>query len=464
MVPQFKRHARIVQTVVQTNVRVITTRPANPAALGKWMSTRFHELGPTFVKIGQFISTRRDIFGDEFSDEFANMRDAVPPMPPAQVRAIVEQYAPCIAASIDLVPIASASIGQVHKVTLANGNVAVAKIKRPNIDTIIADDIAFLERLLAFAQLIGVERNIDLVKNGLRDFQAYLMQEVDFKKEAKSIARFRKIYAGADNVVIPALHKELCNDQIIVMEYVGSKCVTNMASISSGVVRRQLANDLMDIYISQLIQHGLIHGDPHLGNMGRDQEGRLVLYDFGNVIEVSLEERNHLKELIWQLLIGNNAGVVATLKKLGVGVTDESINAYIDLYREYMRTIDISTLAEKHDPTTKLPIQLTDKMFRIIRAYSILEGVCKQMYDEFSYYDVLDTYVDTLIMDPDFIDYKAKEDIRSFMSSSDATSVSSSSSKSKPSASQTVQPPQRFTVLMTWRDLAMLLMLAKTLL
>ena len=406
------RHFRAVQTLFELKYSA-SLRRTPPAELGSWLAGRFHELGPTFVKVGQFISSRRDVFGDDFSKEFAHMRDSVPPIPTDIVREILARHLrEGIVESVDENPIASASIGQVHAVRLRGGMSAIVKVKRPGVERIMREDISFLRTLTAAALTFGVDRNLQQVQDGLRDFEAYLTQEVDFRREAANVERFRLQYQHSNEVVIPRLFASMSDDDVIVMEYVNSTGVLQcVVADATPPQRRAAANRLMDVFVSQLVHDGLLHGDPHPGNVGRDARGRLVIYDFGNVIEVTTEERMRLKELICQLLIGNNAGVVETLRKLGVGIDDPvALYKYIDLYRDYMRTIDVRAISLQHDPDSKLPLRLTDKIFRIIRAYGILEGVCKQISDEFNYYDLLDNYVDDLVFDTDFLSFKANED------------------------------------------------------
>jgi predicted unusual protein kinase regulating ubiquinone biosynthesis (AarF/ABC1/UbiB family) len=127
-----------------------------------------------------------------------------------------------------------------------------------------------------------------------------------------------------------------------------------------------------------------------------------------------------MKEMIYQLLVGNNRGVSDTLKKLGVRVLDEaSLDAYIDLYRDYMRTIDVKSMQQimSTSATSEIPLQLTDKFVRLIRVYGMLEGSCKAIFPEFNYFDLLDNYIDDLFFDEEFMMYKVSEDVRTLMNS-----------------------------------------------
>jgi predicted unusual protein kinase regulating ubiquinone biosynthesis (AarF/ABC1/UbiB family) len=317
---------------------------------------------------------------------------------------------------VDWNPIASASIGQVHKAKLKGGRTVAVKIKRPGVERVIAEDISFIARVadVAFLLMDPSFRNVDKLQRGMGDLKKYVLQETDFRREVQNMERFRAMYSGDAFVRVPAPVKRLCADDIIVMEFVESRPLTvySESRLQGAEAKRALANSVMDVFVSQLVKKGLVHGDPHPGNMGVDNTGRLVLYDFGNVVEVSASERLYMKDLIFQLLLGNNGAVIGTMKKLGVTVTDtEGVNQYIDMYREYMRTVDVGIIVASVDPEAPLPLELTDKLLRLFRVYATLEGACKRVHPQFNYFDLLDYYIDDLFLDGEFFGYKLQEGI-----------------------------------------------------
>jgi ubiquinone biosynthesis protein len=417
-----QRRALTVGTLVQLQLRNALLNPSKREQ-GAWLAERFQALGPTYVKAGQFVSSRQDVFGEEFSEPFGALRDRVRPIDRADVEAVLSR---CIDASafrsIDYDPIASASIGQVHAAVLSNGARVVIKIKRPGIDAVIKEDIEFLTAVIdVITRVNGASaENRAQAMGFLRELETHLVRESDFRLEAKNAERFRAMYADDPAVRIPATLPTLCNASVIVMEYVPCSGMDTFAP-DGAALRRDMANRVMDTFVSQLVYKGLVHGDPHSGNLGFDDKGRLVLYDFGSVIDITTEERQRMKEMIYQLLVGNNRAVSDTLKKLGVRVLDEgAMEAYIDLYRDYMRTIDVSTIATgaaaagaAQGPDTPVPVQLTDTFVRLIRVYGMLEGTCKRISADFNYFDLLDNYIDELFFDEEFISYKIAEDVRS---------------------------------------------------
>jgi predicted unusual protein kinase regulating ubiquinone biosynthesis (AarF/ABC1/UbiB family) len=410
------RNVRLVDTLVRLGLRrSLMLHTAHEQ--GVWLAERLRELGPTYIKIGQFISARNDIFGADFSRPFAQLRDQAPPIDQWQARSIITTTIDSAEiVDVDWEPIAAASIGQVHKATLRGGKMVAVKIKRPGVEQVIIDDISFIARIadVVFLLMDPAVRNIDKLRSGLDDLKTYVLQETDFRREVQNMVRFRAMYADDPFVRVPVPVRRLCADDVIVMEYVESSPLTaySMAEVPDAEAKRTLANSVMDVFVSQLVHKGLVHGDPHPGNMGVDSSGRLVLYDFGNVVEVSPSERLYMKELIFQLMLGNNDAVIRTLSKLGVTVTDrEGVDGYISMYRDYMRTVDIKIIIASVDPEAPLPLQLTDKLMRLFRVYATLEGTCKRVHSKFSYFDLLDNYIDDIFLDEEFFGYKLREGI-----------------------------------------------------
>jgi ubiquinone biosynthesis protein len=406
------KYARTVQTLIEFNIRVAQ----NPSkrVLGKWLTGKLQRLGPTYIKIGQFMSSRKDIFGDDFAEELSALRDDVQPMNDAEFAAAVESYKyRHMFNVIEKKPIASASIGQVHIGVLKDGRKVILKLKRPDIEMRIREDIEFLMGVLSLMQMLNLENiqdSIDLVS----DFERSVAKEVDFIAESKNMKAFYDTYHSAKSIIIPSVYPQLCASNVIVMEYVESLKISEYTGD-----RKALATKLMDFFIGQLINYGLVHGDPHEGNLGVTKNGAIVMYDFGNIVRIPLRDRQHMKELIYFLLISNKSGVIQTLKSLKIKITNEKeMTRYIDLYIEYMRTIDISQLQSSHGPNVKLPLKLTDDLFRLIRVYGILEGICKELDKDFNYFTVLSGYINEIFMDEEFILFKIQNDTASLFGSS----------------------------------------------
>jgi predicted unusual protein kinase regulating ubiquinone biosynthesis (AarF/ABC1/UbiB family) len=233
------------------------------------------------------------------------------------------------------------------------------------------------------------------------------------------------------------------------MDYAPSESVL---ATRGAAARSRLATGLMTFFISQLVREGMVHGDPHLGNMGVTRNGGgLVLYDFGNVIYVPHGYRQRMKELICQLVVGNTRAVAKSLRGLDIDVLDEDgVERAVVVYMEYMRTIDVTVLQRAFGPDTVLPMRFTDQILRLVRVYALLEGVCKQLDPAFNYFAVLASFDASVVLDEDFLAFKIQSDASAFVAAATnagraaaaASSSSSSSSSSTSSSSNGAKPPR----------------------
>ena len=401
---------RPLKTAVQLNIKLMQS--VSKKDLAKWLSKELETLGPTYIKVGQFISSRKDIFGREFTDEFADLRDSVSPLTNEEVDQIIKPLVERkVLKGIIKKPIASASIGQVHKAQLSDGKRVVLKVRRPNIEADIKANIAFFLRLIAFFQLLDAVPNLMETANILRDFESGVLKEVDFKNEANNIQLFRTIYKDNELIYVPKLYKKYSDSDIIMMEFIPSAPVTSYKGD-----RALLARQILQAFLQQLIQTGTIHGDPHPGNIGILSDGRIVLYDFGNVVQINYQDRQYLKELIYYLLVNNKSAIITTLKRLNIRIINErDMSSYIDGYISYMKTLDFTQIAPTNTTNVKMPFILTGEFFRLIRVFGVLEGLCKELDPNFNYFDVLQNYASDIFMDQDFIIYKTRADFGSLV-------------------------------------------------
>ena len=408
-----------VATIV-TRAQIKHRKGQTPTQVGTYLANEFQTLGPTYIKMGQFISSRNDIFGDEFAASFSCLRDKVQPIEPKEVEQriadVLKRY-PDKLASIDANPLASASIGQVHKATGKNGRPLIVKLRRPNVEKIIQQDLNFLKAMTQFMASLNTNNTSVQVKVLLDDIERFLVQEVDFAREAKNIEAFHKAYhnkpenAGNNNiqgVVVPHVHADMCDHDVIVMEYVPGITIDTYNGD-----KKQAARKLMNFFMYQLLENGIIHGDPHKGNIRITKKGNIVLYDFGNVIYMGKQDRYVIKELVYMLIVGNKAGIITLLGQLGAEIMDkEAMMEYLDKYMAYIRTIDVNVFKDINDPANRVPIRLSGMLVQLMRVYGILEGICKEMDPNFNYFDLVDDQISSLILDDSFLEYKIQRDMK----------------------------------------------------
>lgn len=399
----FKTSCKLLYKVQQNN---------KPAELGSWLASEFQTLGPTYVKVGQFISSRQDIFSADFAKEFEVLQDKTSPMNEDELREALTHVPTSYQVSPE--PIASASIGQVHMASLASkpDQKLIVKLKRPNIEKRIKSEVGLLKQLMSLMTITKMP-NVDHTLTLLEDFEKYLSEETNLLKEARNLELFQSTYkasSGRFNHVVPNLYEKASD--YLVLEYIPN--IGNITNFTGD--RKALAKDLMNFFVAQLIDFGVLHGDPHKGNVTVTPDGKFVLYDFGALLEFSKEERYLMKELVYMLIIGNKYAICRILEKLGATIDDtQALEKYIDLYILYVQTLDINIFRDSTTSTasnTTLPIRLNGRLIRLLRVFGTLEGICKELDPDFNYYLLINNYLSSLIADEKFIQWKILQDER----------------------------------------------------
>jgi|688.fasta_scaffold323612_2 ubiquinone biosynthesis protein len=383
----------------------------------EWLKNRLQEMGPTYIKIGQFMSARRDIFDKHIVESLKDLQDKVTPIEKEVVKQTIQNAIGVDKfRKIEINPIASASIGQVHRGILRDGKEVVLKVRRPQIEEMINLDIKILTYLLDAIQFIGLV-NVEETREILEDFRDFVLKEADYKIELENMNLFYKFNKDHETLVIPRPVDILCTTDIIVMEYLPSKKITDLKHTLTESQRTELAYKIMDLFVIHLISDGVIHGDPHEGNFGI-QGDNIVMYDFGNIITIDAELRSQMKRLVFELMVENIDAAIDVLKQINVvNIRDEErLRVYLKKYIEYFKTLDIKVFkfSDKEMYST-LPIKLDGVIFRLIRAFGMIEGICKDLDPNFNYNTVFMKYFDMLIMDPGFVEYRIRTDIRSIL-------------------------------------------------
>ena len=268
------------------------------AAQARALRDALEELGPTFAKLGQILSTRPDLVPREFVEELATLQEHVTPLTEAEVVAVMEQELRVpwedVFASIEPQPMAAGTIGQVHSARLEGGELVVVKVQRPNARPDIERDLGLLELFAAkaegrevFQQLIDIPAVIDHLSSSLR-------RELDFREELGNMERMREVLERYPRLEVPAIYRELSTSRLLVMEQVQGVPVREAPM---GHARKDAARELLESYYHQILGVGFFHADPHPGNM-KWWDDRIYLLDFGMVGEVDQETREYLMLLL----------------------------------------------------------------------------------------------------------------------------------------------------------------------
>lgn len=281
------------------------------------------ELGATFIKLGQMLSTRGDILPAEYVLELAKLQDAAPPVHFEAVERTVERELSPAAreriATIEHEPLASASIGQVHAAVLADGREVVIKVQRPEVAEQVEQDLEILHRVTRWLTAnTAFGRDYDL-KALADEFADTIRAELDYRREARNVETFAAFFADEPLVTIPAVVHELSTRRVLVLERVGGIKISNLAALdAAGLSRRRLAELAVRISVRQMLDLGVFHADPHPGNFFVRPDGGVAIVDFGMVGHLSEAVRDRLLRAGLSAIRRDASGVADGLFALGI--------------------------------------------------------------------------------------------------------------------------------------------------
>jgi ubiquinone biosynthesis protein len=368
------------------------------------------ELGPTFVKLGQVLSTRVDMFPPHWIAEFEKLHNQVPPVPyevlrPYLVQAIGGEPAE-VFAEFDPVPLAAASIAQVHRATLKDGTRVVVKLRRPGLENVIAADLRILEHA---AKLLESElpdsRRYDPV-HMVAQFGRSLNRELDLAKEARNIDQFARNFADDPNVEIPRVYWEFTNNRVNVQEeIVGLAGGDNDRLRAAGLDPRALAARGADTVLRMVLEHGYFHADPHPGNVLFLPGNRIGVIDFGMVGILTNPRRHQIVDLLHALTRKDEQRLLQVLLDWsGESLTDENRLAYdvAELLQSYdnLQLKDVKLGEMLNDVTTVMrdnDLVLPADLTLLFKTLITLEGLGQQLDPEFHMVDNVTPFVERII-------------------------------------------------------------------
>jgi ubiquinone biosynthesis protein len=276
------------------------------------------ELGPTFVKFGQILSTRPDLIPERFTSRLQSLQDHVAAVPYDDIRRQIEislgSSPQALFLSFDKEPIASASIAQVHGAVLADGTDVVVKVQRPGLRPVIEADLSLL-RFLA-RQVLDVFPEVEAfdLTGMVREFEQSLMRELDFDIERQSLLRFEKNFRDKPQIHVPRVFERLSSSTVLTMERIRGQKLT---AIDDESTRRSVAASYLDAAYQMLFRDGFFHGDLHPGNVFLEEDGRLGLIDFGMVGRLSRQNRERLVDVLFSLMSEDLEGVARLWYQIG---------------------------------------------------------------------------------------------------------------------------------------------------
>jgi predicted unusual protein kinase regulating ubiquinone biosynthesis (AarF/ABC1/UbiB family) len=286
------------------------------------LAADLEKLGPTFIKLGQLLSTRGDLLPEPYLEALARLQDNVEPFSPAEVEQIVSSELggriSKLFAEFERDPTAAASLAQVHRARMRDGRAVVVKVQRPGVREIIVEDLEALEEIAEF-----IDAHTEIGKryefsNMLEDLRASLLRELDFKREANNLTRLRTSLREFEHIVIPEPIDDFTTSRVLTMEYIPGKKITALSPLRlMELDGPALSEEIFRAYLKQILVEGFFHADPHPGNVFVTDDNRLALLDLGMVGHISGSFQENLLRLLLAISEGRGDEAAEVAMKMG---------------------------------------------------------------------------------------------------------------------------------------------------
>ena len=368
------------------------------------------ELGPTFIKLGQLLSTRPDVLPSHWIEELEALQDACPPLPLAEVRAEIERGlgrpVEEVFASLDEAPLASASIAQVHRAVTHGGETVVVKVQRPHIREQIDSDLALLHYLARLLEAVIEETGVYTPTGVIEEFDRTVHEELDFSNEARNARAMRDAAEGRDFIVIPRVHGPLSCATVLTLDYVAGTKISEV-TVEGGHDVEKVARNVIEASFRQLFEDGLFHGDPHPGNILVLNDDRIALIDFGLVGRLTRAQQEALVTLIVAVALRDPDTVARILNRIGVPESHTPIaefredirgilDRYLGLKLEDIRTATL--LRDLLDLALRHRIRIPKEYAVLAKASITIEGIIRRLYPKLDILQVGLPYAKELLL------------------------------------------------------------------
>jgi predicted unusual protein kinase regulating ubiquinone biosynthesis (AarF/ABC1/UbiB family) len=373
-------------------------KPQQQQRQARKLTNTLIRLGPTFIKIGQTLSTRVDLLPPPYVEALAQLQDRVPNFPTSMAIEIIErelgQSLGKMYCEFETKPIAAASLGQVHRARLHSGEMVVVKVQRPGLEEIFRLDFEILQQIVNFCdQRFPWTKTYGLTAI-YQDFFNLLFQEIDYVREGQNADRFRHNFRGQRDVVVPKIYWRFTATRVLTMSYLPGIKIDRKAELEAQGFDPKKINQIgICCYLQQLMIDGFFQGDPHPGNMAITPDGRLAVYDFGMMSELPGNARTQMVDTFLAVLRKDLDAVLAGLESIGllVEVADmrpirRVIGFLLERFTE--RPVDLQEFelirAEVGAMYSQQPFRLPPEMTAILKALSTLDGIARTLDPAYS--------------------------------------------------------------------------------
>lgn len=350
------------------------------------------ELGPTYIKFGQLLSNRKDLIPESLINELKKLQDDVPSeyidihnkirdefgIDPEEHFSYIEEQ-----------PFAAASISQVYRATLTNGEKVIFKVKRSNIQQIIESDLALIRDIIRFLENKYDRLQKLFISEIEKSFENSILKELSLNNERQNIERFRKNFENNDDVYVPKTFAEYSNNNILCMEFIHGYKINDAKQLESlGFSPRKIIEKGFDIYLKQILNDGFFHADPHPGNIFIKEDGKISFIDFGSMGTLTINEKEDLENVVIDFGLKNPKRIIRSLKKMALKhYIENEKNLERDIadvfdYLDYntVNTIEVQVIIKKFNKILqKNHILLPEYVYILLRGIALIEGIGKQL-------------------------------------------------------------------------------------
>lgn len=346
------------------------------------------ELGPTFVKLGQTFSNREDLLPPELVQELQKLQDKVETVDMNVEEVMEAEFNISVHdhfLKIEKNPLATASIAQVYKAVLMNGTEVILKIKKPDVQSVIEDDLLLikdLERLVSSYSEMGEKLNL---KQAISTFEKSLLEELSLINERENILQFRRNFKNNKETYVPEVYEEFSNNTVLCMEFIDGIKVTDTSGLLAHTIDPVNISEVgLRLFVSQILDYGFFHADPHAGNILVKKDGKVVFIDFGAVGKIPPNDKEVLENLIVSFVAKNPHKIVRYLKKMAVSYQIPDERRFENDVEDILNFVHSTSLKEINpqliinkmkDVLKDNRLYMPDYFYLLFKGIGLIEGV-----------------------------------------------------------------------------------------